>query len=185
MIRANLWSFLSRLRSHNYHDYLWCDAICIDQGNNRERNHQVQLMSQIYRNASVVCVWLGEGSQESKSTLSTIHMISTCMKTSSTSPYLARREKVWSGLVELSHRSYWTQEVTVAQELELFCGSEKVAWEAFAIACKFPPDKLTPWASELWAPLTGANNDQKMTRSAAGRALSRPRIAKPRRQRAN
>jgi hypothetical protein len=28
-IRLNLWNFLSKLRSHASHDYLWCDAICI------------------------------------------------------------------------------------------------------------------------------------------------------------
>jgi hypothetical protein len=175
-IRLNLWNFLSRLRSHAYYDYLWCDAICIEPGNDRERNHQVQLMSQIYRKANVVLVWLGERSQNSSGTLSAIHMISTCMNSSSRLPYLAGREKVWDGLVELSQRRYWTriwivQEITVARELELFCGDEKVAWRAFATACKFPPDQLTQWASELWAPLTGANGGQKMARSAAGREL--------------
>jgi len=64
-IRSNLFNFLARLRSHGYHDYLWCDAICINQDSDDERNHQVQLMFQIYRKAHSVLVWLGEESHDS------------------------------------------------------------------------------------------------------------------------
>ncbi|KAJ4990452.1 heterokaryon incompatibility protein [Stagonosporopsis vannaccii] len=39
---------------------LWIDMLCIDQANNAERNHQVQLMREIYSKASRVIVWLGD-----------------------------------------------------------------------------------------------------------------------------
>jgi hypothetical protein len=39
--------------------YLWCDQLCIDQTNVRERNHQVALMSQIYSAAAETIIWLG------------------------------------------------------------------------------------------------------------------------------
>ncbi|PMD61059.1 heterokaryon incompatibility, partial [Hyaloscypha bicolor E] len=38
---------------------LWVDALCIDQHNILERNHQVQKMATIYRKASRVHAWLG------------------------------------------------------------------------------------------------------------------------------
>jgi hypothetical protein len=38
---------------------LWVDAICIDQANEQEKVHQVLLMGDIYRSATVVNVWLG------------------------------------------------------------------------------------------------------------------------------
>jgi hypothetical protein len=38
---------------------LWADAVCIDQDNNEERNHQVSLMGSIYGSASKVIYWLG------------------------------------------------------------------------------------------------------------------------------
>jgi hypothetical protein len=41
---------------------VWIDAICIDQGNDFERNHQVGLMRRIYSAASEVFVYLGEPS---------------------------------------------------------------------------------------------------------------------------
>jgi hypothetical protein len=39
--------------------FLWVDQICIDQSNTDERNHQVNLMSKIYRLATRTMVWLG------------------------------------------------------------------------------------------------------------------------------
>lgn len=39
---------------------IWVDAICINQNDEVERMHQVQLMGTIYRNAQRVLVWLGE-----------------------------------------------------------------------------------------------------------------------------
>jgi len=39
--------------------YYWIDALCINQSNDNERGHQVRLMTNIYRQASAVDVWLG------------------------------------------------------------------------------------------------------------------------------
>ncbi|KAJ8106822.1 hypothetical protein OPT61_g9288 [Boeremia exigua] len=40
--------------------FLWMDAICIDQSNGLERNHQVPLMREIYSKTKRVIVWLGD-----------------------------------------------------------------------------------------------------------------------------
>ena len=39
--------------------YVWIDAICINQADMSERNHQVQKMVSIYKNAVKVLAWLG------------------------------------------------------------------------------------------------------------------------------
>jgi hypothetical protein len=39
--------------------WLWIDQICIDQDTLTEKNHQVQMMSDIYYNCEHVMVWLG------------------------------------------------------------------------------------------------------------------------------
>lgn len=38
---------------------MWIDAVCIDQTNLLERNHQVGMMGDVYRNAMQVRAWLG------------------------------------------------------------------------------------------------------------------------------
>lgn len=66
LVRKNLWDFLNFARHYRYlkfwndnaPDLVWVDAICIDQQNNTERNHQVRLMSEIYRCAKTTLMWL-------------------------------------------------------------------------------------------------------------------------------
>lgn len=72
-VRPNLWRFLravsmSLSRAHPTQQSsekdswlpqaLWIDALCIDQENIDERNHQVQQMGEIYKNAHSVIAWL-------------------------------------------------------------------------------------------------------------------------------
>jgi Heterokaryon incompatibility protein (HET) len=69
------WTLAEALRALRYPGNdrrLWVDSICIDQGNVDERNRQVQMMAQIYSNASQVCIWLGPATKESEQALSFI-----------------------------------------------------------------------------------------------------------------
>ncbi|KAH7406431.1 heterokaryon incompatibility protein-domain-containing protein, partial [Phaeosphaeria sp. MPI-PUGE-AT-0046c] len=68
IVRKNLYDFLRILWSNiGYNTILgtwaagvwWIDAICIDQRNTLERNHQVSHMGTIYSEAEEVVVWLG------------------------------------------------------------------------------------------------------------------------------
>ncbi len=56
---VNLEAALRDLRFSNMHCLIWADAICIDQANVAERSAQVQMMADIYRRATRVCIWLG------------------------------------------------------------------------------------------------------------------------------
>jgi hypothetical protein len=47
---------------------LWVDAVCIDQSNNIERNHQVQQIYTIYSLARRVLIWLGDDGLDDSST---------------------------------------------------------------------------------------------------------------------
>jgi hypothetical protein len=62
MVTANCKAALRRLRRKDDDCMVWIDAICIDQGNDFERNDQVGLMRRIYSAASEVFVYLGEPS---------------------------------------------------------------------------------------------------------------------------
>ena len=96
-VRHNLWMFLVAARKQcsdhgglrlrklsdegNYDTYglhrscdicLWIDALCIGQSNNSERGHQVQRMSEIYKGAQLVLIWLSLNSDD-ESVLQQIH----------------------------------------------------------------------------------------------------------------
>ncbi|KAF2113389.1 heterokaryon incompatibility protein-domain-containing protein, partial [Lophiotrema nucula] len=71
-IGENLESALRHLRDKKRVLPMWIDAICIDQHNVRERNHQVQLMSKLYSTARHVMIWLGPSDRESEIILKSI-----------------------------------------------------------------------------------------------------------------
>ena len=58
-ITPNLESALRHIRDESETRRLWVDALCINQGDNKERNHQVGIMGAIYKGAEKVIAWLG------------------------------------------------------------------------------------------------------------------------------
>ncbi|OAK93396.1 hypothetical protein IQ06DRAFT_364690 [Phaeosphaeriaceae sp. SRC1lsM3a] len=77
-IRKNLWRFLkeaSHLPTKDANESvddgcssifraslksLWIDALCIDQANEAEKNHEVQQMGRIYRQADRIFAWIDD-----------------------------------------------------------------------------------------------------------------------------
>ncbi|KAK5711418.1 hypothetical protein LTR15_012491 [Elasticomyces elasticus] len=49
-----------RQRSRGFKCRVWCDALCINQSNITERNHQVAMMGEIYAKACGMFIWLGD-----------------------------------------------------------------------------------------------------------------------------
>ena len=64
-ITRNLYAALMALRDDTK-QYLWIDALCINQQDPREKTHQVQLMGKIYSLAESVLVWLGPADKYSR-----------------------------------------------------------------------------------------------------------------------
>jgi len=59
-VTENLYLALQNLRFTDKERILWVDALSINQSNDKERTHQVSLMSSIYKRAWNVVIWLGE-----------------------------------------------------------------------------------------------------------------------------
>lgn len=64
-VTLNLEAALRALRLPDQVRTIWIDALCINQNQVEERNHQVSQMGRIYSGASTVIVWLGEESDDS------------------------------------------------------------------------------------------------------------------------
>ena len=63
-ITANLHSALQRLRLVDKPLLLWADAVCINQGDNKEKEAQVRLMRRIFARADLVVADLGEAGDD-------------------------------------------------------------------------------------------------------------------------
>jgi hypothetical protein len=148
LIRENLFDFLCTARHNATRSWrlgtidlstpLWIDAICIDQSNASEKNHQVKRMGHIYSQALTVHVWLGLanpptegmgffGSQQPSAHEYTQQFEASMelwLEESKTSSSLALPEHGLEGHISshITQNTYWSrawvvQEICLAQEL--------------------------------------------------------------------
>ncbi|CAG8961592.1 hypothetical protein HYFRA_00006126 [Hymenoscyphus fraxineus] len=133
-LRENLWSAIKQLRLERTTRCLWIDAICINQTDTAERNHQVDQMSLIFSQAARVVVWLGQSTEAIDDTLSFIAQVNEGSEFGDyPKQYFLDH---WWGYTRLRERPYWTrlwiiQEVALASRIVLRCGSYEVDWAPF------------------------------------------------------
>ncbi len=63
-VRENLSWALYHLRLTDRPRIFWIDALCINQEDTKERNHQAGQMDRIYRDAKLVAVYVGRETEE-------------------------------------------------------------------------------------------------------------------------
>ncbi|KAH7069995.1 heterokaryon incompatibility protein-domain-containing protein [Paraphoma chrysanthemicola] len=118
----------------------WIDALCINQKNVLERNHQVHLMSKIYSMSDLVLVWLGRRADHSELAANNI----------AAADGIITKEGV-KALISLLSRPYWTrmwivQEVILAHEICLLCGEDLISWDSlrgYARMCLGEQEEIT------------------------------------------
>jgi hypothetical protein len=151
---GNLASALKHLRYKDNSRVLWVDAICINQTDIEERNHQVKRMGGIYSLARRVIVWLGPESEESTHALSTLQSFANQVEMTIDNSLHATpgalepdwyhpieplppnmfNERTWSSIRLLFSRPWFTrvwvtQEVALANRFtELHCGRFSMPW---------------------------------------------------------
>jgi hypothetical protein len=147
-VRENLSDALRNLRLKYEPRMLWIDALCINQDNMMERNHQVARMGDIYRNATSVIVWLGRERLDKTGQDDALIAISfledtkrrslaefiPCDESKRQSQLLQKGyDLTWQAVLNLCRRHYWTrlwiiQEVVLATHIIVHCGQLKFTW---------------------------------------------------------
>jgi hypothetical protein len=136
-VRLNLYNALVNLRHETEERVLWIDALCINQKDMKERNHQVSQMARIYRGATCVVAWLGLD----KKCVKAVEVLQSAKIPGE--EYLWRgpldfpplsREDMFSMLQALSQRKYWSrlwiiQEIYLASQLRIQCGTYSIPWD--------------------------------------------------------
>ncbi|KAH6664929.1 heterokaryon incompatibility protein-domain-containing protein, partial [Halenospora varia] len=141
VVTPNLWSALSHLRHRDEEKILWVDALCINQDNLDERNHQVRQMGEIYSRASMVIIWLGCPSLAESLTARLLFDWINIYGHEEWSLQTYKREyhpspdnlHLWHDLARLGTLSYWrrtwiVQEIVLAGNISLQYGNNKATW---------------------------------------------------------
>ncbi|KAF4965714.1 hypothetical protein FSARC_6497 [Fusarium sarcochroum] len=137
-ITVNCHAALKRLRKLDSPRTLWIDAICINQASTSEKTHQLTLMTEIYRKAFQVVVYLGEGTEDTDVALNCIREIDEPSDygdrntvDNGTGPVRDKKaalkvlfERPWF------HRVWVLQEITFAQKAIILCGGHELDWES-------------------------------------------------------
>ncbi|OAL51533.1 HET-domain-containing protein, partial [Pyrenochaeta sp. DS3sAY3a] len=129
-VRKNLAQALSALRRDDEDLILWVDALCINQLNVSERNHQVALMAQIYQQAKEVYIYLGETSDHIGSAMQIMREARNDERDS-----IHLRDAL-KGLREMLERPWFgrvwiLQEAAHASSSTIFCGAQSVSTTLF------------------------------------------------------
>ena len=137
-ITSNLSDALHELRykAEHRHRRLWIDALCINQKDHREKNHQVPKMASIYNEAKNVCVWLGHEKNERA-----LKHIKRILDLKEFERLIEDKNSAedWNSLLELMKRRWFSrrwvvQEIALAREATVHCGKDFVKWKDFAKA---------------------------------------------------
>jgi hypothetical protein len=157
-ITNHLASALKRLRFPHQSRLLWIDAVCIDQDDDIEKGQQVALMSDIYKQATRVLIWLGEDTEDTREAILLMKVLAVTAiafgvqkGTDSdiwAEPTVREKEEHINQVVELASRKalddfygrdwftrLWIlEEVVLASSVLFCCGSHELDWRSFVMA---------------------------------------------------
>lgn len=137
----------SLCKEFTHEAWFWIDSICINQTDLTERAAQVQLMGQIYRQAALTIVWLGEQSAETDQALDFLDLLAdrrielrrAVRKRMKRVPEDLEDHPGWKALEKLLQNPWWRrvwtlQEFLIPEDLDLYCGPKFVSRKIFRYA---------------------------------------------------
>lgn len=147
-------------------DWFWIDSICINQNDTSERESQIRLMRQIYRQTTQTLVWLSEQSEETDRAIDFLtglaerrHELRQAVnKRHKQMPSDLEDHPGWKALEQLLQNPWWRrvwtlQEFLLPDNLKFHCGPKAIPRQVFrqgmdALELCGPPD--TSILSSVW-----------------------------------
>ncbi|KAH8756767.1 heterokaryon incompatibility protein-domain-containing protein [Diaporthe sp. PMI_573] len=147
-ISKSLYHALEALRRKSEDVLVWADALSIDQQNRDEKSEQLLLMTDIYKNAQYVAVWLGPDGDDCDIATALLKDVATAARTGA---YPVQVKSMFSSIAQgqslpalaaLFEREYWNrlwivQEIFNAASIYVYCGStEPLPWDDYQTASR-------------------------------------------------
>ena len=167
-VTQNLHEALLEFRQSGFVDWLWVDAICIDQSNADERARQVSIMGQIYMSAKETIAWLGQDESGAEDVQWGIEaMVPKMLRCSPAlwglrSPTIVDFERIFAGedlsrrLIGITtflstrqwfHRAWVGQEAALAPAISFRAGKRQFSW--IDLTNLSTVLERVPWGDEL------------------------------------
>ncbi|KAL7924520.1 heterokaryon incompatibility domain-containing protein [Trichoderma austrokoningii] len=120
-VGRNLRKALDDLRHQSQARLIWNDAICINQKDNPEKGHQIQLMHQIYSRAAVVCAWIDHNVQPKTSVFDDLENLGRGVELDD-----FHDPAYWYPVADIFRNQYWRrlwiqQELILAAKVDVYC----------------------------------------------------------------
>lgn len=131
-VRQTLYNFFRLYWWKCQNEYIWIDQICINQADIPERNAQVNMMSNIYKDADVI-VWLGEAAPDSGVAFDELETWAERPREELSGSWFNNMKKeAESAIIEVLAREYWSrlwivQELILARNITFCLGDRKIA----------------------------------------------------------
>lgn len=185
-IGENLSQALRRLRGPSEPHILWIDALCINQHDSEERNHQIRMMANIYGAAEQLVIWLGEVDDNTERTLWIEKSMNKPQAGSGDMISFLDRDRLRSIKEQPWFKRVWVhQEIWLARECIFLYGDETFTLELLASTLGFGDGsglvseedavellKRFAQSTEIQMPHRGANLRLKGTRDMVGPSWS-------------
>ena len=134
-VSLHLKTALQAFRRHETHCFVWADALCINQSDDREKSQQVQKMFAIYTKAAATMAYLGPAGKHT-------HLAMTYLKSNRQVSYSTLHQRagnqycLFAGLEDLFSRPWnrrvWIQqEVTASRNVRVRCGEVEISFAQY------------------------------------------------------
>lgn len=129
-ITANLSDALRKFRRRDVSRFVWADAVCINQQDDQEKSVHITFMTDIYRVAAKVLVWLGHN-ELGEEAITRIKPLRRLFEMPSAPISDVNKNEMETRIMDLCalpwfSRRWIIQEVVLNTNVELHCGAEKL-----------------------------------------------------------
>lgn len=140
-IRPTLEQALKHLRQEKKDRVFYIDFLSVSQDNEKEKTQQIDLFSDVFYNASSVCIWLGPAADDSDFAMDFIAHILDFHKFDQLTafPLNGDNRRSWLAFSKLIGREWFqrrwiVQEMALARYATVHCGSKSCSWVDFSDA---------------------------------------------------
>lgn len=161
-ITPNLAGGLQHFRAISCLKWIWADAVCINQKDNKEKSSQIPLMAKIFRDASQVMIWLGDNPDDI-SLMKTVQTASRRINIGTKEVSNEIKYELNKSLLSVLQlpwfsRRWVVQELVLNSSVSFFCGNVELAWQRLirVVKCVYTKNEINSSTSlktavDLWS----------------------------------